>query len=482
MKGLLSNPIFFVIARYGIYALQLANAVWIGIELGPLAFASWAFIQLVLQYAAQLNFGIPYYLTNSLAVHGTHTLLGGYLINASFRLISAVALLFVAFFLLEHFWGIFAFQRYISLTGLILMIFIVIIQQYNQLWMSVARIENRFKSIVLSQFIPQVIISFFLLFFRGQCSPELMVTGLLLGHVFTMVTIGKVFSKQHENSAKIPQSVIIRESLKLFIYNAFFYLMLINTRAEISYVLSESAFGLFSFAFVFINVLILGMDALGFIWFPQLVRMYSVFSPEHWQEILQRSQRLFLSLAMIGIVLLVMTYPCVHVLTDKYSGSSEFFYSGIFPLSFYFLSFSLPSMLMAQSKNHWIAWVSFGAFLLNFTMVKCILHYVDDSARFALLVTGLVYFFQYLVLLLLVKKMIKKRFPDLRVKLFYWKTQGVFLFFMILLMISVSENGQIRPITYLTLLVALGFQLFNWKVCRDDMRWIAASGGQGKDE
>jgi hypothetical protein len=228
--------------------------------------------------------------------------------------------------------------------------------------------------------------------------------------------------------------------------------------------------------------LILGMDALGFIWFPQLVRMYSVFSPMHWQEILHRSQRLFLSLAMIGTVLLVMTYPCVHLLTDKYSGSSEFFYSGIFPLSFYFLSFSLPSMLMAQSKNHWIAWVSFGAFLLNFTLVKCLLHYVDDSARFALHLTGLVYFFQYLALLLLVKKMLKKRFPDLQLKLFYWKSQGVFLLFMILMMISVSESGQIRPITYLAILFGLGFQLCNWKVYRDDMRWIAASGGQGKNE
>ncbi len=53
---------------------------------------------------------------------------------------------------------------------------------------------------------------------------------------------------------------------------------------------------------------------------------------------------------------------------------------------------------------------------------------------------------------------------------------------MILMMISVSENGQIRPITYLAILFGLGFQLFNWKVCRDDMRWIAASGGQGKNE
>jgi O-antigen/teichoic acid export membrane protein len=468
----MSHPFFFVIARYSVYGIQLVNAIGLGIALGPIAFASWAFIQLLIQYAAQLNMGIPYYLTNSLTIHGTQSTEGKVLVVKAFRLSGVWILFFLLFVLLsrgENQWG---FDKYISGYQWWLVLLIAVVQQFNQLWMGIARIENRFGSIIWAQLLPQLILSILLIIFYRECSVDLMVMGLLAGQVATMLMIGKIRWSHSGDLDQVPTSHFVKESLKLLVYNAFFYLIMITTRSEMSYVLSEAQFGQFAFAFVFINMIILGMDALGFIWFPKLVRMYSQLPAERWQEVLMRSQRLFLSLAMLGIGLLVLIFPLVHQLTDKYSESSSFFYFGVFPTALYFLSFSLPALLMAQKKNHWIAWVSVAAFLLNFLVLKLGLEFSGGSARYALHVTGFVYLIQYFVFVILVKKMIKKISDDPSVQIFHWDIQGIYLLWMVLMMIAIGIDVEAGWWVHFLLMFCIVYPLARWKIWRGDMNWM----------
>lgn len=472
MKGLMSHPFFFVTARYSVYGIQLINAIGLGVALGPIAFASWAFIQLLLQYAAQLNMGIPYYLTNSLAIHGSQSSQGKELITKAFRLSSIWVLLFIFFVFWssgESQWG---FAKYLNGNQWWWVLFIAVLQQFNQLWMGVARIENRYGRIIWAQLLPQLILSCLLIVCYGNCSVDLMLMGLLAGQVSTMLIIGKIRWAHAQENAQISTSLFVKESFKLLVYNAFFYLIMITTRSELSVVLSEAQFGQFAFSFVFINMIILGMDALGFVWFPKLVRIYSQLPPEKWQEVLMRSQRLFLSLAMLGIGLLVLFFPCIHFLTDKYSESSRFFYLGVFPTALYFLSFSLPALLMSQKKNHWIAWVSVAAFALNFLVLKLSLDYSGGFAQYALHCTGFVYLIQYIVFVNLVKKMMKKITGGASIPLFHWGIQGVFLLFLGLMMLVVGMDKEAGWLTYLMLMLCLIYPLVRWKIWRSDMNWM----------
>ena len=58
-KKIFSNKaILYVISRYATYIIQFINSLFIAIYLGPFYLGIWGFINLVIGYISQLNFGI----------------------------------------------------------------------------------------------------------------------------------------------------------------------------------------------------------------------------------------------------------------------------------------------------------------------------------------------------------------------------------------------------------------------------------------
>ena len=72
-------------------------------------------------------------------------------------------------------------------------------------------------------------------------------------------------------------------------------------------------------------------------------------------------------------------------------------------------------------SSHWIAWVSAASFLLNLLMLKWGLEYKAVSSQYALLCTGLVYLIQYIVFVILARKMIRDTENVAPFQLFYWE-------------------------------------------------------------
>jgi O-antigen/teichoic acid export membrane protein len=59
-KAFINPAIFYVISRYATYIIQFVNSLFIAVYLGPYYLGIWGFINLVLGYLAQINFGIPH--------------------------------------------------------------------------------------------------------------------------------------------------------------------------------------------------------------------------------------------------------------------------------------------------------------------------------------------------------------------------------------------------------------------------------------
>jgi O-antigen/teichoic acid export membrane protein len=467
-----NSAVSFVFARYTIYGVQLLNTIWIGIILGPIGFATWSFIQLIMQYGAQLNFGLPFILTNQLAMHGVSSTEGSEALRRSVQLSKVVILSALLLFLGEYFFQVFSVIKFLSFPLFFAVLSTAVIQHYNQLWLAVARIENKLALIIFAQALPQILLSMVLLFTGAEYLVEILVGISLFSQIVVYLLLRRVSIKENENQELGSMRFFIGESLKLFLYNAFFYLIIITTRAEVSYFHTKETFGQFSFAFIFINVLLLGMDALGFLWFPKMIKRFSELSNHLIVETLRRSQDLYLTIGKTLIMLIILGYPFINLLTDKYADAQIYLYVGILSIGFYLVSFGLAALLMAKSKNHWIAWMSVILFLVNLIFLTVAFSYFGMSAQWALLVTGLIYLIQNGVLVFFVVRTLRDK--HLTVLRLFFNSRVKILFFIVttFLILDIVMTGSISWYGYVIILIYLVMDMFRWKHWKSEMAWM----------
>src|SRR5665647_333755 len=64
-----NKVVYFVFSRYLTYAVQFINSLFIAVYLGPFYLGVWGFINLIIQYFTQINFGISQSVNTIASIH-----------------------------------------------------------------------------------------------------------------------------------------------------------------------------------------------------------------------------------------------------------------------------------------------------------------------------------------------------------------------------------------------------------------------------
>ena len=137
----LKNPaILYMLSRYGTYAIQFVNSIFIAVYMGPYYLGIWGFINLIISYLAQINLGIPHAINVMVSVKKTDHTYSQRVIGNGVSMIIGLSLLIVLFFALLILFGVNLGEKYQFSQYVIPVTILAILTHFNSLFANIFRI------------------------------------------------------------------------------------------------------------------------------------------------------------------------------------------------------------------------------------------------------------------------------------------------------------------------------------------------------
>jgi len=393
IKLFIRNKIFhYIFSRYFIYALQFINTVFLAIFLGPFFLGIWGFIQLIIQYFNQINFGIPHALNNILSIHKKSNKFVTFSFNTGlslvFLLCVLVVLLFVIYGLLGYDFGeSYKFNKYSNLVCAI-----IIFNYLNSVFINLFRVYNKLWEITFSQAIFPILTLFCLFFYRGEDLLNKLVWANLLSFLIVfLLFIVRSPIKIYPIIAKPLIQELKKKSLLLFLYNSSFYLIIISTRSLISSNYSVTQFGLFTFAFSLASIVLLLLDSFSFLIFPKMINRLAKLNNEDAFKLLHSMRSNYILLASGITHFAIFCFPFFVFFFPKYQETISTFSLVAITQLLYATCFGFPVLLMARKKEKQLAFFSFTGLILNVVLGLFLIHILNVDYTLVIFATSLTY-------------------------------------------------------------------------------------------
>ena len=167
-KGITNPAIIYLISRYGTYIIQFINSLFIAVYLGPYYLGIWGFINLVIGYIGQINFGISHSVNVIVSINKQDEEYVRKIIGNGISMVICLSIVIVMFFILNKI-GIvqigskYNFSNYIYPIALI-----TALTHLNSLLSNIFRVFGKIHAIAINQTLYPVIVLFVIPFFRGE--------------------------------------------------------------------------------------------------------------------------------------------------------------------------------------------------------------------------------------------------------------------------------------------------------------------------
>lgn len=405
VKTLIKNKIVgYVSTRYLTMGIQFVNSFIIAALLGPVYLGIWGFINLVLQYAAQFNLGVPHSLNVMLAINRDDDKKTQDLMSAAifFYLVLSVVFLALLFFysFLGLNWGAkFQFSDYIIPVFLI-----AVLTHFNNLLTNYFRIRNKLKEIMFFQSIVPVMTLVILFIVRDK---ELLINVLLavmlIGQLLSLAIYlfkldVKISFRQSSIAVVMPQ--LLHRGFYLFIYNACFYLILISTRTVVSAYYDVIEFGYFTFSFTLANAIMLLFDSFSFLIYPKIINRLNKRDQKQTATILSYVRNGYIVAIHLIMYSFILLFPLLIMLFPKYQEQFKCFALIVMSLVFYSNCFIYSSVMTANSKERQLGGIALAVLILNILLALVIALVLKWSYEYVILATLVAYFVYNIILTL----------------------------------------------------------------------------------
>ena len=167
-KTLTNPPILYVISRYATYIIQFINSLFIAVYLGPYYLGIWGFINLILGYLSQINFGISHSVNVIISVDKDKEEYVEKVIGNGLTMIMFLCILVFIFFLFNYAGIISIGVKYDFKSFSILVCLIAITSHFNSLFSNIYRVFGKIFEIALNQSLLPFLIILIIIFFRGH--------------------------------------------------------------------------------------------------------------------------------------------------------------------------------------------------------------------------------------------------------------------------------------------------------------------------
>lgn len=394
LKLFKSNSIVkYISSRYIIYLIQFINTLLLAKKLDPFNFGVWAFIQLIILYFSQINFGIPSTLNALASIHKQKTKFVTLNFNASLTLIGVLSLIVTLLFFFNLIFDFDFGEKYHFKQNSIYVLIIIVLGYFNTLFLNIYRIYNKLGEITFFQSSVPFTIFVIALLFNGPDLITYFLIGMILSNSAALVLfINNCPLKIRINYSRKLMSQLQKSGIYFFIYNASFYLILISTRSIISFFYTVEEFGFFNFAFLISNVIFLLLNSFTFLIFPKIINKLSSLNDVESYKLILFIRSKYVMLTNILSHFAIMCFPLFILFFPKYEVAIYTFNLITLTQLIYSNCLGSPELLMARRKEKKIAISALLCLILNVIATLLIVKLFDVSFSQVIIGSTLTYF------------------------------------------------------------------------------------------
>lgn len=397
LSSILKNKIVVYLAsRYGTYALQFILTMVIAARLGPYYLGVYGFINLILNYFSQINFGVPHSLNVLLVHHKEDRMLCGNYTGNALGLYSVLCGIVVLLYIIVKLFNIQINKDYPIDNYLLLITAIAILTYINSILTTVLRVRNKVYQLSVVQSLCVILNLCVVFVFCGETLIlALLITNLLSCILTVLITEkAKVIPNISEVSlSKTIQIEIINKGFYLFLYNSCFYFILISIRTIISGNYTVEEFGAFTFSFTIANAVMLLLESLMTIIFPKIIDLLSSDNHEQIERALENMRLGYVSTSHLLIYVAMLFFPLLVYILPKYSNAVTSMNLIALAVLMNTISCGYTSLLIAKNKEKTAAMISFLALILNVILGLLLVNVFNVEFSFVILATLITYLF-----------------------------------------------------------------------------------------
>ena len=399
-KKLLTNPaIVYIASRYATYVIQVINSLFIAVYLGPFYLGIWGFVQLIIQYIAQINLGIPHAVNVIVSIEKKNEDYVRKVIGNGVVMLLFLSLLVVLFFTANYFLNFnigtkYNFQHYIIPVSII-----GILGYYNSLFANIFRIYGKIMAIALNQSLFPVLMLLTIIFFKNEGLLWALVFVNLLSVLiaFFVFIIQRPVSFKPFYDWKIAQ-IIQKKGWHLFMYNASFYLIMLSTKSFISGYYSVKEFGFFTFSYSLAQAMLLFFEAISYLIFPKLINRFANSDNSHTSKILETARNVYITSAHALVHVVILIFPVFLYFFPKYETTFSVFALTVLTVTLYSNTFGYAGLLQARGKEKTLGKISLIALILNIVFVFLLILGLRVTYEYVIIATMLSYFLFVIIL------------------------------------------------------------------------------------
>ncbi|WP_293667470.1 hypothetical protein [uncultured Parabacteroides sp.] len=452
-----NKVLLYVTSRYVTYGIQFVNSMFIAIALGPEYLAIWGFINLILQYIAQFNAGVPYSLNVLLSINKNDKLKVESLLSTALFLYVILSVIIVLVFLLLHLAGIDIGSKYSFDKYMVVVVIIAVITHFNTIYTNYFRIMNKLLEIVFFQSIVPLSMLIAICFAKGEKLVLLILWIMLVGQLLSLLLYLK---NSHLKYYKPDFSLIkplLRKGVFLFFYNTCFYCILLSTRTVVSSDYEIKEFGFFTFSFTLANTIMLLFDSFSFLIYPKTINRFNKANGEEIVRILNLIRVNYITSIHFAMYVFLLLFPLIINLFPQYKSVFKCFGFMALTVVFYGNCFAYSCLLTARGKEQLLSILAFVVLIVNIALALFISKVLKLGYEYVILATLISYMFYNILLSFFSYRMFNLSFS---LKSIFAEnfTLRLFLPFSIAFIILAFE---FHWIAYLSLLIL--FVVLNWK-------------------
>ena len=392
MIRILKNKVLLYIgSRYLIYGIQFVNSLFIAVALGPTYFAIWGFINLVLQYIAQFNLGIPYSLNVMLSINKNDSKKVKALLSSSFILYAILSIILIVFFFILNNSEIKLGEKYFFTEYWKIVIAIAILTHFNTLFTNYFRIENKLKEIIFFQSITPIAMLIAIFCAKEEILLRLLLWLMLIGQFISLLIYIMNTSWSFIKPQKEYIYALMQKGFYLFTYNACFYLIMLSTRTIVSSAYTVKEFGFFTFSFMLANTIMLLFDSFSFLIYPKTINRLNKANKDEMIHILHVIRTVYITSVHLVMYIFLSVFPFFIKLFPQYSSTFKSFALISMTVILYTNCFAYSSLLTARGKERTLCILAFIALLINVIMALFIVYVWQLKYEYTTLATLFAY-------------------------------------------------------------------------------------------
>lgn len=400
LKKILTNKVLqYLFSRYFIYFIQFVNSLLIAIYLGPFYLGVWGFLNLVIQYFEQLNFGISQSFNALGAIYKEDKERVSQLFGSTLFCLTIVCTLAGLFFFLNESlqFGIgdkYNFSRY---TPIVLII--VVLNYFIPAFLSLLRVYGGILTIAIVQSFQPICVFLTLHFWRGEELLNVLVWTFLFSFSASIILcLFKMPIRLKLNWDLGSMKTVFKKAVNLFLYSASFYFILLSTRGFISNYYSVEQFGFFTFAFSLGNAILLLFKSFVFLIFPKVINRLAHSESNESMELVNKARVDYVTMAHLVGHTSILLFPLFVHFFPNYTETILVFNLIVLSLIVYTHCFGYQELLIAKGRDRLLGIIALGALILNVAGAMVLVKLFVVSYEYVIISTMIAYLFFLIIL------------------------------------------------------------------------------------